>query len=455
MQPRISLLHFPLGVLLAASLTLTACGGSDGGGGGVDSGAGPRDVPPAGKNVVEGPVDPVQQALTKVAESTGNIPQLGSTVEPLVGSLVSLLDAVDGLAGGFRDFLTTQKPAELLEGGSKAGSAILAFSSGLQKALLELNRTGQQIPGLDIVLARLEKAQKAIKQATRGNTEGGDISTVTDALNALAQSLAGLPNKLPEQLQNRERVSGLLTTLSAAVSDLGVVLDETGQLDGSGTGQALVTLLDHLATNLTDLFPGDAAAPITDQIDKFKDLFRKGLAVLLEPLFQTLRGVLAPVSGQDGLLAILGGSGDLRGVERSDVKGSLLMLGDLLASLAPGSDSGGAAALQDSISRGGSIPLIGPLLQGLLGGAGGADQPSLPVIGDLLGALLAPAAGQGGSLPIAGLLQSKDTRGGLVDALTGLLTQLLGMPRDSTGGFGLLSGVLGAVNNLLDTLLPG
>lgn len=451
MNPRRSTHGFALGLLLAASLALTACGGSSGGD--AASNIGTREVPPAGQNAVRGPVDPVQNALRKLGEGTGQIPAVGPAVEPLVDSLVSLLDVVDGLTSGFQEFITSQDPAALLAGGEKAGTAILSFSSGLQTALLELNRTGQQIPAVGTVLQRLEQFQLAIRQATRGETAGGDISPVTDTLNGLLASLSDLQGQLPGSVQNSP-ASGLFDAVFSALEDLGVVLDETGQLDGSGTSQAMATLVENLAANLASSLPGGAGEQLTAPLEQFTQTFTGGLAVLLEPLFQTLRGALAPLTGPQAPLAILGGTmggKDLTTVDRGSFSLPLLKLGDLLAGLAgAGGSIGGAAALQDSLSPGGSIPLVGPLLQDLLGGPGGT-APSLPVIGDLLGSLLAPAAG-GGALPISGVLGS----GQPLEILTGLLTDLLGMTStDSSGGLGILGGLLGSVHDLLESLLPG
>lgn len=461
MSVRNVVIRFPLGALLAASMALTACGGSGGGGSPVVD-SGPRDVPPAGQNAVAGPVDPVQEVLTQVGAGAAQVPALGPASQSLVDGLVSLLDAVDGLAGGFREFLTTQNPDALLQGGRQAGSAILSFSGGLQEALLELNQTGQQIPGLGSVLAQLETLQQQVRDATFGAAEGGDISAVTNTLRDLVVTLGDLQSVLPAQLKNRDQVSSLLNVVGNAADDLAVVLDETGQLDGTGTGQALVALVEHLANNLAGVFPGDVGTQLTAPLNQFTGTFQQGLAVLLEPLFQTLRGVLAPVTGADAPLNILGGSGDLAGVDRSEVKGPLFKLGDLLAALQGIGGSGGAAALQNALSAGGSIPLVGDLLQTVLAGAGaGGQTPSLPVIGDLLGSLLAGSGS--GALPIDDLLSAGGSlgAGGLVDALTGLLDKLLGLAGGlsaTDGGFlgnGASAGLLGTVQSLLDTVLGG
>lgn len=475
---------------LAASLAITAgCGGGG-------SSNGPTSSTPLvpGSNQVAGPADPVQDLLTQLSDGAGDVPVLGDTVSALVGALVSLLDAPDGLASGFQDFLLSQDPQDLITGGQDAGDAILSFAAGLSDTLIQLSEEGEAIPGLDAVLPQLLALQEMVRDGFTGTSDGGNLTLVTDTLVEIAGSLGALSGQVPPAVQDAPLVGALLATLGQGSQDLATTLDAVGQLDGKATSDALLDSFTHLLTGLTGALPGGFDAQLTGAVDSAKDTFSGGLALLLDPLFRSLSAVLGPVTGQgaplnnilpgllsgnlaglggiSGLGSLLEGGGTSSGGLPIPVLGDLLaglpLLGDLLGGILGGASAGGGLpVLGDVLGGGGNLPLLGDLLQGLPGlSAPGSSAPaSLPIIGDLLTSILSL---NDGGLPILGDILADGGNGaggldipvigGLLDGLLGgLLGQAGGL--DANGGFlGGLSGVPvlgGLVGGLLGGLLGG
>lgn len=478
------------GTALAVSVALAAgCGG----GGGGSSGGG-SDTVPVGGNQVTGPTDPVQEVLLDVGDQAAGAPVVGDTSAALVSALVALLDVPDGLAAGFQDFLVSQDPNDLLQSGELAGDALLSFAAGISETLIQLTEEGQAIPGSEALLPLLLQLQQAVQDGITNTTGGGDLTVVTDLLIDIAGQLTALSGQVPPQVQDAPLVGDLLAALGGASGDLATLLDAVGRLNGDDTSAALVGLLDGVADALSGSLPGDAGAMLPAALTDATLLFQNGLAVLLNPLFQALRGVLAPVTGDaspfapvvsgllagdtsgltdvGGLAALLAGGGMSSGGTQipllSDLLAGLPLLGDLLAGLTGGGAlDGGLDSILVLLNQGGtgSVPLLGDLLQGIPGlSEPGSSAPISPAaLTDLVTALFSL---NGDGLPIlgdvlagAGGLGSLDATllGTILDGLLGNLVSMFGA--GAGGGFldgseGLLS--LGSiVSGLLDSLLGG
>lgn len=481
--------RFFLGALFSVWLAVaTGCGGGGGGGSAADDGNQPV---PVGGNQVAGPADPVQDALTDVGDTTGDAPVIGDTSAALLSALVALLDAPDGLANGFQNFLTSQNPDDLIAGGDLAGNALLSFAAGLSETLIQLSEEGQAIPGSENLLPLLTDLQTEVQDGITGETDGGDLTAITDLLVQIAGELDTLSGQVPAQVADAPLVGDLLAALGTGATDLSTILDATGRLDADDTSAALVNSFDNLLTSLSGSLPGGAGTALSDAVDQAGVNFENGLAVVLNPLFQALRGVLAPVTGETSPLApVLGGvlSGDLDGFGGeaafgdllagggtgsggteipllSDLLSGLPVLGDVLAGLMGGDAQGGLDTVTDLLANGGSgdVPLLGDVLQGVPA-LGGADPASLPVLGDLLSALLSL---DGDGVPVvsdildsvggAGNFNPGDFSGVIEDLLPELFNQF---GQDGNGGFldgteglpvigGLISGLLGGILGLL------
>lgn len=481
--------HFVACAFMAASLAFVAgCnGGSSGGGGGSDA------LPVGGNNVV-GPADPVQNALLDLGSGLGGTPVLGDSTEALVAALVSLLDVPDGLAGAFQEFMLSQDPEDLLRGGELSGDALLSFAAGLNEVVIQLTEEGAAVPGLDQLAPLLLDLERLVQDGITGETGGGDLTVLTDMLVSVANILYGASQQVPAEVENAPLVGDLLATLAQGTLDLSDILDAVGRLDGDDTSAALVGAFQNLVTGLSGSLPGGAGAQLEGAVTEATVLFQNGLALLLEPLFQALRGVLAPVTGSESPFAPLltslisldlealggvGGFGDLLagggtapGGSSIPLLGDLLaglpLLGDLLGGLLGGDAGGGLPLLGDVLEGGGTggLPLLGDLLQGLpgLSAPGSSDPLPLPLLGDLLTTLLAL---DGDGVPvIGGILAAGSTGGGLDlpligDLLDTLLGDLLGLAGGVDSGGGFLDGlggipVLGPLlGGLLDGLLGG
>ncbi|MDT0634936.1 hypothetical protein [Spectribacter hydrogenoxidans] len=483
--------RFLLGALFSAWLALaTGCGGGGGGGSAADDGNQPV---PVGGNQVAGPADPVQDALTDVGDTTGDAPVIGDTSAALLSALVALLDAPDGLASGFQSFLTSQNPDDLIAGGDLAGDALLSFAAGLSETLIQLTEEGQAIPGSENLLPLLTQLQVEVQDGITGQTDGGDLTAITDLLVQIAGELDTLSGQVPSQVADAPLVGDLLTALGTGADDLSIILDATGRLDGDDTSAALVDSFENLLTSLSGSLPGDANSALTGAVGDATVQFENGLAVVLNPLFQALRGVLAPVTGETSPLApVLGagfagdfsdfggeagfgdllagggtGSGGTQIPLLSDLLSGLPVLGDVLAGLMGGEAAGGLDTLSNLLANGGTgnVPLLGDVLQGVPA-LGGADPASLPLLGDLLTALLSL---DGDGVPV--ISDILDSAGGtgtgfdssqFSDIIDGLLPELFASfgGQDANGGFlsgaeglpvigGIISGLLGSILGLL------
>lgn len=482
--------RFFLGALFSAWLAVaTGCGGSGGGGSAADDGNQPV---PVGGNQVTGPADPVQDALTDIGDTTGDAPVIGDTSAALLSALVALLDAPDGLASGFQNFLTSQNPDDLIAGGDLAGDALLSFAAGLSETLIQLTEEGQAIPGSENLLPLLTDLQIEVQDGITGETDGGDLTAITDLLVQIAGELDTLSGQVPSQVADAPLVGDLLAALGTGADDLSIILDATGRLDGDDTSAALVDSFENLLTSLSGSLPGDANSALTGAVGDATVQFENGLAVVLNPLFQALRGVLAPVTGENSPLApvlgagfagdfggfggvtafgdLLAGGGTGNGGTEipllSDLLAGLPVLGDVLAGLMGGDAAGGLDTVSNLLENGGTgnVPLLGDVLQGVPA-LGGSDPASLPLLGDLLTALLSldgdgvPVisdilAGVGG----AGNFNPGEFSSVIEDLLPELFSQFGG--EDANGGFldgteglpvigGLISGLLGGILGLL------
>lgn len=485
--------HFVACAFLAASLAfVSGCNGSSSG----TSNAVDTPVPVGGNNV-EGLIDPIQDALLQVGGGLGAVPVVGDTAAALISALVALLDVPDGLLTGLQEFLFTQDPAALLEAGELSGDALLSFAAGLSETLIQLTEEGEALPIVNSLTPLLLDLEQQVQDGVTGETGGGDLTAITDLLVNIANLLQGLTTKIPAGVENAPLVGNLVGVLGTVTGDLGTLLDSVGRLDGDATSATVVGLLEGVVGSLTGALPG-VGDQLTGALSQVTTLLERGLGLLLDPLFQALRGVLAPITGPDspfgGLLDVLlsadlsglgglGGLGDLLGGGGTasdgtsipllgDLLGGLPLLGDLLggllnANVEGANAQGGLSTLEATLSGGNGLPLLGDLLQGVVSQPGSSEPASLPLIGDLLSALLAPDGG----VPIIGTLLDNvetDSEGLpllgqlpiLGDLLNGLLGGLLGQAGDSgDGGFtDVLGGlpVLGPiVGGLLDGLLGG
>lgn len=479
--------HFVVCTFLAASLAFVAgCGGSSGG----DSNAVDQPVPVGGNNAT-GPADPVQDALLGVGGQLGAAPVVGDTAEALIAALVALLDVPDGLAGGFEQFLMTQDPEALLDGGEISGDALLSFSAGLVETIEQLTEEGKALPGGELLTSLLLDLERQVQEGITGESEGGNLTAVTDLLVQIANLLHGISRQVPEQVESAPLVGDLLSALSGALLDISDLFDAVGRLEGDEASAALVGTLEEVVSELAGSLPGGAGGALADAGEQAAALFAGGLGLLLDPLFQVLRGVLAPLTGDESpfgnlLVALLSvdldalgglsgfadtieGGGTAPGGGQipllSDLLAGLPLLGDLLAGLLGGNAAGGLTTLDNVVANGGSggVPLLGDLLQGLpdLSQPGSSEDISLPLLGDLLTTLLAL---DGDGVPVIGSILSAggDGSGGLDlpligDLLDALLGDLLGLAGgiDSTGGF--LDGLGGipVLGPLLEGLLDG
>lgn len=490
MQKRLTQLG--IGLIMAASLTLAGCG-SSGGGGGSDGngGGGGATVVPVGGNNLLGPADPVQDALIDAGNGAGDAPVVGDTAAALLSALVALLDAPDGLASGFQDFATSQDPNDLFAGGEDAGAALLSFAAGLSETLIQLSEEGQAIPGSDALLPTLLDLQQQVQDGLSGASNGGDLTAITDLLVQLSGQLAGLSGQVPPQVADAPLVGDLLAALGTGSADLATILDSVGRLNGDDTSAALTQAFQNVLSALTGSLPGVGDnAMLTGAVSDATMQFERGLAIVLNPLFQALRGVLAPITGEasplagglDGLLGgdtgglagLLAGGGMSSGGTQipllSDLLAGLPLLGELLTQLPGGGalGAGGLGSLTTILDQGGTggIPLLGDLLAGIpnLSAPGGSGAPSPAALTDLLTSLLSL---NGDGLPVlgdvlagAGGAGSLDLPivGNVLDDLLGNLTGMFGA--DANGGFldgsegllslgGIVTGLLGSILGLL------
>lgn len=463
-----------LGLFMAASLVLaTGCGGSSSGSD-SDGNNGPGTSVPIGGNNLVGPADPIQDALVQAGEGAEAAPVLGDPASALISSLVALLDAPDGLATGFQNFIGSQDVNDLFDGGENAGNAILSFASGLEEALIQLTEEGQAIPGSEALLPTLIALQEAVQDGTSGANDGGNLTVVTDLLVQLAGQLDGLADQVPAQAQDAPLIGDLLTALSGGAGDLAIILDSVGRLDGDDTSAALIASFENVLDALTGSLPGDAGAMLPAAVTDATAQFQRGLAIVLNPLFQGLRGVLAPITGDSSPLAGLL-SGDIDGLAPGDGAGipllsGLPLLGDILPQL-PGGEGlgdGGLGSLTMILEQGGTggIPLLGDLLANIpgLSQPGGTDPISPAALTDLLTSLFSLNEGGvpvlGDVLGMAGGADNLNP-GDFGSILQGLLGNLTGMfgGVDANGGFldgseG-LGGLGGILTGLLDGLLGG
>ncbi|CAN0255417.1 unnamed protein product, partial [Chrysoparadoxa australica] len=202
-----------------------------------------------------------------------------------------------------------------------------------------------------------------------GQTDGGDLTAITDLLVQISDQLDVLSGQVPPQVADAPLVGDLLAALGTGADDLGTMLDATGRLDGDDTSAALVGAFNNVLNALSGSLPGGAGTALSGAVDQAGIDFENGLAVVLNPLFQALRGVLAPVTGENSPLApVLGAgfAGDFSGF------GGEAAFGDLLAGGGTGSGGTQIPLLSDLLS---GLPVLGDVLAGLMGGeaAGGLD----------------------------------------------------------------------------------
>lgn len=405
---------------LSCSL-LVACGA------GSDSSPRAADNPvSAGEKAVEGPLDPVQDALISSLVGTDLAVALPAPLGPatacLGDALNSLVDGPDALLLALESLPSGADPVSALQGaGGQLSFSVEDFAAQTQSALMVL--AGQQgscgglagpVAGnplagtpLEAVGAGLEDVLAALQGSGSGDDQ--DLRPVAAALAPALAELAGAFGMLPPEVKDAPVVGGLLTTLEVAVADLALTLPAVGAYNALGTQAGVENLLNNLLGNvllgvlpvseIDDATGQDFSGQIQAGIDQATAALGDGLGQLITPLFDDLlNGALEPVLDPvEGLLAQLLNPEGLSGSNPLD---------GLLGELAGNGTGTPLDALLALLTTGaGGNPLDD--LTGLLGGDIGASP--LDQLTALLGgsglpldALLGQLAGKGSGLPVIG-----------------------------------------------------
>lgn len=426
------------GLLFVSVAALSACGGGSGSTSSSDASFDAR------ANVVQGPLDPVQdQLVTAVLGETlgGTLPApLGPTVSCLADAVNSLVDGPDAILAALTQLSPGAAPAAALQGASgEFVGAMERFAAELQSALMVLAGQGDTcstassggtpdpFAGNPLAGTPLEPVGSALEDlfgglgGFAGPEEDPNLTSVTSTLAPLLAQLSGAFDQIPAEAREAPVVGGVFTTLEVALADLSSTLPALGNYNAAGTQTGVEGLLNNLLSNvLLRVVPveqideqtgQDFSGQIQAGIDTATAALGNGVGQLITPLFNDLLdGALSPaLDPVEGLLAQIlnqlpsGGDNPLDGLLGPLAgNGTGTPLDALLAVLTTGA---GGNPLEDLTALLGGNTAASPLdqLTALLGGGG------LP-----LDALLGQLSGLTGQLPIVG------------DILDGLLGNLPG-----------------------------
>ncbi len=422
--------------LLSAVLALSACNGSSsndgissagGSGGSAGTGGSGGAGGDSAFTRVQGPLDPVQEALSGVVADQvgGALPDpLGPTVQCADTAVTSLTDVPDALLVAFAALPGGADPASAFQAAANQMVAALQdFAGRLQSSLRIL--AGQSntcsagtVGGNPFAGTPLEPVGAplaALIAALQGVGSNPSPAVLAAAIVPLLQQLDAAFAMLPPEVTGAPVVGGLIDTLQAVLGDVGSLLVAAGATDPVAAQAAIKALIDDVLTGvLLGVLPVgeiDAASPagvpdIAPQIQAGIDQLNAALGTALGTLIASgfvdqLPDVAALISDPTtGLMALLGASGNpLDGILGAVAGGGVSPLDSLLAllmagaggvtldDLAGGLPSGGTGTpvddLIDVVSGGGSLDsLLGTA--SLLNGLG---IPLAQILATLLGLL--------------------------------------------------------------------
>jgi hypothetical protein len=248
-----------------------------------------------------GNLDPVQtQFAAGIATLAENLPDenAAKVLLALGESTNALLEVVDSLINGIQLSATEQNPELAAAGAARAGQALLYALQSLQSAVSSEDGTSLPAPldQLEGIFANFGSGD--------GETEAepGDLTAVTDAVNALALNIQNVVDAIEEETGMVPVLGGAFSLLSELLFDVSRVVDSVGHTDTSELGQVLTSTVDDLLNNLlVKVIPIQEYAPaeVTDAIGMGPAFLSSTLlAVVREVTYQldnTLIAALAPV----------------------------------------------------------------------------------------------------------------------------------------------------------------
>lgn len=422
-----------LAAYFAVALGVAACGadGDDGSDNGTDGGN------TSGDQIL----DETQDQLSGILSGLGNqllvidnsSPlKVGAFVKCLDPTLNQLLDGPDGLltgllqtvnggvTGGVNNVSSALNPELLQDGIVDLAGGLQSLTETLPRALLALANqgscTGSSAPGGSNPLAMLtllagqsngplKPLMDALLAAGVPANGGGDgptgtpldillgpltdlaaggsgssIGNLADVVNLLGggvQTLGGaLTQNLSAQTQAVPVVGGVVELLGDALTNVGAVLTDLD--NGTTTNQQLLGTVNSLLSDLLltlAVIPGSSTlvTPLQGAINQATG----GLNAITTPLTQLLATITALPGGGTAGGNLPTGSIPVLGDLLDSLLGGLTGLGGLSGGLTGGTTGGtsggstGGSTTPDPLEVLESIPVIGPILGGLLGGLGG------------------------------------------------------------------------------------
>ncbi|MGH8531094.1 MAG: hypothetical protein ACRETN_14825 [Nevskiales bacterium] len=414
--------HLGTAALLSAVLALGACGGggsssdgisgaagSGGTGGSGGSGGTGGSVPRAS---VEGPLDPVQEALSGIVGTQvgGALPApLGPTVQCADTALTSFTDVPDALLVAVMALPAGADPAGAFQSAAAQMTAsMLDFAGRLQSTLRILAGqasvcTAGTVGGNPLAGTPLEAAGAplaALISALQAAGSNPNPAVLAAQIAPLLTQLDAAFGILPPEVTGAPVVGGLIATVRGLLVDVGALLVAIGSTDPVAAQVAIEALLDGVLTNaLLGVLPVGQIDAASGQ--NFSAQIQSGIDTLTATLGATLGTLITPVFDA----AIGGATGPLS----NPVNG-------LIAQLLSGAANNPLDGILGSVAGGGVSPLD-PLVAILTAGAGGVS------LDNLAGAL--PAGGTG--TPIDDLIDVVGGGAGL-DYLLALMSLLNSLP---------------------------
>lgn len=433
-------------IALAASLSLTACGGGSSGGGGGNAGDGGNNPGGGGDTTtqyqgVEGPLDVVQEPLSTqvfgtLADGAAGTPLEGAVKcldQVVVEDVVDVLDSVLAVASAETAadpqaaFGTAQANLQLA-----AGELLNDLPNLLASLAGQSDCSGTSTGGGDNPLAGtpLAPLADALAPFLGGNFDPSnmDLTTLSGLFASLSSAFSDGIDGLPPEVAGAPVLGGLLATLDVALADLAVTTNAVALTDGAAVSAGVTTTLDHLLTGvLVDVVPigffeeqagqpGLFSAQIESAVGEITGQLDGALATALVPLFDGLETLLTSIEG-----ALSGG---LPGGVGAGPTGTPLdaLLGPL-TSLTDSLPGAGGVPSGDGVTGTPLDILLAPLVSAIEGGGAGACplastplNPLCSVVDGLLGGLSASP----GANPLSILTDLVDTLlGGLLGGVGG------------------------------------
>lgn len=404
--------------VLGASILLTACGGGGSGGGSSSSGG----AEPSSYSGVEGPLDAVQEPLSnqvfsQLSGATAGTPIAGA-VDCLDQVVVEdVIDVLDSLVAVVDPASLSDPEAAFMLATTNAQAAAGELFNDLPNLLASLvgasdcSGSGGQVSGNPLAgtpLADLGSAFESIF-ANGGGGDGSplDLHQLADLLEMLSEAVA---DNVPAEVAEAPVLGGALTTLEMAFSDLAFTVNAVLDQDSNASAEGVSSTLDNLLTNvLTNVLPvrfieeqagqeGLFTAPIESGLAQVTGQVDSGLASALLPLFDGLQTLVSAIN--DGLAGNLGGSGGGAGPTGTPLDAILAPLTQLGSTLGAGGGGDGLTGTPLDL-------LLNPIVGAIEGGGAGAcplsGTPLNPVC-DVVETLLGTLSGNANADPVSALL---------------------------------------------------